>query len=63
MTTTKNHRGEWYKIMVKALQDAQQRGANWQILVDFFTAVLAILDGHSLTLPTDHTYALAIIAI
>src|SRR5439155_7532458 len=29
----------------RSLHDAQQRGASWQIEVEFFTAVLAMLEG------------------
>lgn len=43
--------------MVGALQRAQQQGTDWQIEVEFFAAVLAILDGQTPELPEDQPYA------
>jgi tetratricopeptide (TPR) repeat protein len=63
MTTAQDQRPEWREAIVEALQDAQQQGADWQIEADFFTAVLAILDGRSLPLPADHPYVQALAAI
>jgi hypothetical protein len=63
MTTVQERRDEWRTIIAGSLQEAQQQGADWQIEVDFFTAVLALLDGHTATLPDDHPYAAAIDAI
>ena len=63
MTTMQDRRDEWREAMTKELQDAQQRGTDWQIEVDFFTTVLAILDGKSPDLPGDHPYAQAVVAI
>jgi len=54
---------EWREAMIQAMQDAKQRGATWQIETEFFTAILAILDGQSPMLPADHPYARAITAI
>src|SRR5207247_7617456 len=45
------------------LQNAQQHGTNWQIETEFFTAVLAILDGHTAILPDNHLYASALTRI
>jgi len=63
MTTAQDQRPEWREVIAEALQDAQQQGADWQIEADFFTAVLALLDGRSLTLSADHPYVQAIAAI
>src|SRR5205807_9494773 len=63
MTTVQDRHAEWREIMTKDLQDAQQRGANWQIEVDFFTAVLDILDGRTPGLPDNHPYAQSVAAI
>jgi len=63
MTTVQDRRAEWREKIAKALQDARQRGADWQIVVDFFSTVLAILDGQALDLPADHPYAEAVTAI
>ena len=63
MTTLPERRAEWRETIAGALADAKQRGADWQIEVDFFTAILAILDGASPSLPADHPYAAAIAAI
>jgi hypothetical protein len=63
MTTMQERRAEWYKTITGALQDAQERGAVWQIRVDFYAAVLALLDGQSPLLPDDHPYAAALAQI
>src|SRR5579864_2897032 len=63
MTTMQERHAEWHKTIAGALQDAQQRGADWQIEVDFYTAVLALLDGESPSLPDDHPYAAALAQI
>jgi tetratricopeptide (TPR) repeat protein len=63
LTALPQHRAMWRETLREALADAQQRGTNWRIEVDFFTALLAILDGHLLSLPTDHPYAAPIVAI
>jgi len=54
---------EWREAITLALQDAKSHGADWQIEVEFFTAILAILDGQPPSLPADHPYAAAIAAI
>jgi hypothetical protein len=56
-------RGEWHGVIERSLADAQQRGEDWQIEVEFFTAVLAILDSQSPALADGHPYAAAIAAI
>jgi tetratricopeptide (TPR) repeat protein len=63
MTIMPEKQSEWRETITEDLQDAQQRGADWQIEVDFFTAVLAILDGQSPSLPAEHPYAEAVTAI
>ena len=63
MTTMPERRAEWQETISRVLQVAQQRGSDWQIEVEFYTAILAILDGQSLSLPTDHPYASALAAI
>jgi len=63
MTTVPERRTEWREAIAHMLADAQQRGANWQIEVEFYTTILAILDGQSPTLAADHPYASAIAAI
>ena len=63
MTTEQDQRPEWREVIAEALQDAQQKGVDWQMETDFFTAVLALLDGQSLSLPSDHPYVQAINAI
>ncbi|MBP1468426.1 tetratricopeptide repeat protein, partial [Candidatus Chloroploca sp. M-50] len=54
---------EWRGVISGALQQAQQDGADWQIEVELYTAVLAWLDGQPTDLPADHPYASAIAAI
>ena len=63
MTTMHERRAEWREAIVNALQDAQQHGTDWQIEVEFFTAVLAILDGNAAALPYDHPYSPALAQI
>jgi len=60
MTALPEQRAKWRVGVQQALENAQQQGANWQIEVEFFTAILAILDGESPSLPADHPYASAI---
>src|SRR5450631_955062 len=36
---------EWRKAVANLRQEAEQRGNDWQIDVDFFSVVLEILDG------------------
>jgi tetratricopeptide (TPR) repeat protein len=63
MTLVQEKHSEWREAIANALQNAQQRGADWQIEVDFFTAVLAILDGKPPSLPAEHPYSEAVAAI
>jgi tetratricopeptide (TPR) repeat protein len=63
MTTLQSQRAEWRSMIAKAFQDAQQQGVDWQIEVDFFTAILDILDGRAPTLSVNHPYIQAITAI
>ncbi|MEO6893178.1 MAG: tetratricopeptide repeat protein [Ktedonobacteraceae bacterium] len=63
MITMQERRDEWREDIAQALQDAQQGGTDWHIEVEFFTAVLAILDGQPPSLAADHPYAPAIAAI
>ena len=57
MTTVQERRAEWRETITGLLQDAQQRGADWRIEVEFYTAILALLDGQPATLPAEHPYA------
>jgi tetratricopeptide (TPR) repeat protein len=63
MTTMQERRAEWREAIVNELQNAQQHGTDWHIKVEFFTAVLAILDGNAAVLPGDHPYAPALTQI
>src|SRR2546421_1715569 len=63
MTVTQDRHVEWREVIAKALQDAQQRGEDWQIEADFFSAVLDILDGKSSGMPGDHPYAQSVTVI
>jgi tetratricopeptide (TPR) repeat protein len=63
MMTVQDQRAEWREDVTHMLQDAEQRGADWQIEVDFFTAILAILDGRSPGFSPDHPYSQAIAAV
>ena len=60
LTTMQERHAEWHTTITDALQDAQQRGADWQSEVTFYTAVVALLDGQSLSLPDEHPYAAAL---
>jgi len=57
MTTVQDKRDEWRVAVAGALQQAREQGAGWQIEVEFFSSVLAILDGQAPHLPQDHPYA------
>jgi tetratricopeptide (TPR) repeat protein len=63
MTTVQESHAEWHKTITGALQDAQEQGADWQIEVDFYAAILALLGGQSPSLPGDHPYAAALAQI
>jgi tetratricopeptide (TPR) repeat protein len=63
MTTVPERRAEWREAVQQARENAESRGTDWQIEVEFFTAILAILDGQAPSLPADHPYAAAIAAI
>jgi tetratricopeptide (TPR) repeat protein len=55
MTTMQERRAEWREVITKALQQA--KSINRQHDVDFYAAVLALLDGQPPALPGDHPYA------
>jgi hypothetical protein len=57
MTDIPARRDEWREEMERALEDARQRGAERQIEVEFFSAILALLDKQVADLPDDHPYA------
>jgi hypothetical protein len=63
MTVMPDRRAEWRQTIAHALHDAQQRGADWQIEVDFFSAILELLDDHAPALPVDHPYGAAMDAM
>ena len=63
MTGTLEYRSQWREVVADQFQRAQQQGADGRIEVEFFTAILAILDGQPPTLPPDHPHADAIAAI
>ncbi len=63
MIVAQNHKAEWRDSIARDLEQMQHSGTNWQIEVDFFTAVLDILDGRVPSLPGDHPYAPALAAI
>jgi tetratricopeptide (TPR) repeat protein len=62
-TRASEHHSEWHERINQALQDAQQRGVDWQPERDFYATILAILDGQFPAFPPDHPYAQAIEAI
>ncbi len=63
MTTELDRHAEWREVIANALQDAQQGGTDWHIEVEFFTAILAILDEEASVLPGNHPYAPALTQI
>jgi hypothetical protein len=63
MTQHPESQQEWRSVLEQDLQKAQQQGANWQIEVAFFTALLALMDGQTPLLPADHPYAPALAEI
>ncbi len=63
LTSVPEKHAEWHKAIEEQLQHAQQQGTDWQIEVEFYTAVLAFLDGQTVSLPEGHPYAEAVEAI
>jgi hypothetical protein len=63
MTTAPERRSEWRAIVLQHLQFAQQQGENGRNEFDFFSAVIAILDGQSPTLSPDHPYVQVVMNI
>jgi tetratricopeptide (TPR) repeat protein len=63
MTTMQERRALWRETIANLLQDIQQQGTDWQIEVEFFSAIIDILDGRSPTLAPDHPFAQAVAAI
>jgi tetratricopeptide (TPR) repeat protein len=53
----------WRERMARARADAALRGGAWQVEVDLFDAVLALMDGQTPALGADHPYAPALAAI
>ncbi len=62
MTTMQDRKAKWREAVVKALLVAQQE-SDAQNEVDFFSALLDIIDGQSPALPDDHPYASALAEI
>lgn len=60
MITMKEPCAEWHKTIRGVLQIVQQCGADWQIEGDFYTAMLAFLEGQAPSLLGDHSYAAAL---
>jgi tetratricopeptide (TPR) repeat protein len=60
MTIMPERRDEWRKAMEEVLENARQRGSDWQIEAEFFLAILALLNGQVADLPGDHPYAAAL---
>ncbi len=63
LTDVPEKHGEWRAAIAERLQHAQQQGPDWQIEVELYTTVLAMLDGQAADLPADHPYAEVIAAI
>jgi tetratricopeptide (TPR) repeat protein len=53
----------WHEQITTIRQNVQQQGPDWQIEVEFFTALLDLLEERVPTLPSTHPYAQAIAAI
>ena len=63
LTEAPEQRATMTEHIKRSLHDAQQRDDSWQIEVEFFTAVLALLEGQESELSSDHPYAPALTAI
>ncbi|MBX0330682.1 tetratricopeptide repeat protein [Oscillochloris sp. ZM17-4] len=63
LTSVAERREEWRGAVAEMLTDAQQRGDDWQIEVDLYSALLALLDGEAAVLAPGHPYATALSAI
>jgi hypothetical protein len=63
MTGVPEKRDEWRQAIAGAREQAQQGGVDWQIEVEFFDAIINILNGQPINLPENHPYGPAIAAI
>ena len=63
LTTMPERRDEWRGMLEDDLQEAQQQGPDWQIEIELYTVLLALLDGQAAVLPADHAYASVLIEI
>jgi len=63
MTGAREHHAQWRRMVANVLQFTRRQGSSFQMEVDFYTAVLALLDGQASTLPPDHPYAPALAEI
>jgi tetratricopeptide (TPR) repeat protein len=61
MTTVPDRRAKWREAITELLRQA--KSSNLRQEADFFTAVLAVLNGESPVLPGDHPYALTLAQI
>jgi len=63
MTKSPERHKEWYRRVETFLHDAQAKGPRWPIEIDFYRALLDILDGKRSSLSSDHSYASALLTI
>jgi tetratricopeptide (TPR) repeat protein len=63
MTTVQERRVEWRESIKNTLQQIQQQEGDCQNEIEFFNAVLALLDGKSTALPENHLYVRALTQI
>jgi tetratricopeptide (TPR) repeat protein len=57
MTTAKERHSDWQQRITSILEEAKEKGDDWRIEVEYYTAVLAILDGKEPMLPDGNPYA------
>jgi hypothetical protein len=63
MTVAQDRRDEWRGVVANARADAERRGLGWQVEVQLFEVLLAMMDGQPADLPPDHPYAPALATI
>ncbi|MBP1466196.1 tetratricopeptide repeat protein [Candidatus Chloroploca sp. M-50] len=63
LTSVPEHHSGWRDDVANMLMNAQQRGNHWQMEVDLYAALLALLDGELVVLAPDHPYAPTLAAI
>lgn len=63
MTEAPQMAAQWRAALAGTLSELEGKGGDWQTLADFFRALVGLMDGQVVTLPSDHPYAAALEAV